>query len=311
MKERKSGKAFFGVFRGGDAIFAVPHCQRVAGSKDVSPWGHVFMKLLPALISLLLVVALSSPANAARKKRHHAAPAATTSQPVANEPVENEPMESQPGEKHPAATEPAATEGDSAPPALAAGHSVGAPAAQTSKSPALDFDFFGGQAGDGKTGANAAEDEERAAAARTRRWMLTTHQILGVATWLSLAGTVVIGQLNYNELWGGGGGKNTWQTPHRALVITTSALFAATGAFAIFAPTPYKKPLHFDTGLVHRIAVIGATLGMVTEGVLGWITTHQADAGNPHNARTMAQIHQIVGYTTLGFLTVAGTVWLF
>jgi hypothetical protein len=94
-------------------------------------------------------------------------------------------------------------------------------------------------------------------------------------------------------------------------VISTSVAFAATAAFAIFAPTPYKKPLRFDTGLVHRIAVIGASLGMVSEGLLGWWTTHQANAGNPNNLRTMARVHQIVGYSTFGLLTIAGTVWLF
>ncbi len=141
--------------------------------------------------------------------------------------------------------------------------------------------------------------------------MLIVHQTLGITTWAAMLATVVIGQLNYNELWGGGSGSPKWQTPHRALVITTSALFATTGAFSLLAPTPYKRPLRFDTGLVHRIAVIGATAGMVAEGFLGWITTHQADAGNPHNAKTLAQTHQIIGYTTFGFLTVAGAVWLF
>jgi hypothetical protein len=141
--------------------------------------------------------------------------------------------------------------------------------------------------------------------------MLKTHQTLGIATWLLMAGTVTIGQLNYNQLYGGGGESTKWQTPHQILVLSTSVAFAATAAFAIFAPTPYKKPMRFDTGLVHRIAVIGATLGMVTEGVLGWWTTHQANAGNPNNLRTMARTHQIVGYSTFGFLTIAGTVWLF
>jgi len=180
--------------------------------------------------------------------------------------------------------------------------------------PPLDFDFFGdkaGGAGSGNVGGELSpEDAALAGQARTRRWMLETHQILGIATWVALAATVGIGQLNYNELYGGGG-SNKWQTTHRALVVSTSALFAAAATFALLAPTPYKKPLRFDTGLVHRIAVIGATAGMLAEGVLGWITTHQADAGNPHNLRTMARTHQIVGYTTLGFLTIAGTVWVF
>jgi len=188
----------------------------------------------------------------------------------------------------------------------------------TSEKPAggkqgLDFDFFGGQPGEGgqPTEASKAAAADAEAKGHTRRWMLRTHQILGIHTWVLMTGTVIVGQLNYNELYGGGSGDRKWQSPHRVLVLSTSVAFAATAAFAIFAPNPYPKPLHFDTGLVHRIAVIGATLGMVAEGVLGWTATHQADAGNPNHLRTMARAHQIVGYTTLGFLTVAGTVWLF
>jgi hypothetical protein len=239
------------------------------------------MKLLPVLIPLSLVLGFSAPASAAKRKSHAPADAAETDS------------------KRPAEEEPASS-GDQGPDA---------------KKPALDFDFFGGQpggsvqSGEGAPTGALTLDVERQE--RTRRWMLKTHQTLGITTWLAMVATVTIGQLNYNQLYGDGGGKNTWQTPHRALVITTSALFAATATFSILAPTPHKKPLQFDTGLVHRIAVIGATLGMVAEGVLGWITTHQADSGNPHNLKAMAQAHQIVGYTTLGFLTIAGAVWVF
>ena len=178
--------------------------------------------------------------------------------------------------------------------------------------PALDFDFFGGQAG-GPATPNPTVDPAAAeieGKSQTRRWMLKVHQTLGITTWALMVGTVVVGQLNYNQLWGGGGGSTKWQTPHRVLVLSTSILFTTTATFSIFAPKPYDKPLRLDTGLVHRIAAIGATLGMVSEAVLGWITTHQANAGNPHS-RTMARTHQIIGYSTLGFLTVAGTVWVF
>jgi hypothetical protein len=246
------------------------------------------MKLLPVLIALPLATALATPTSAASKP-HHRPPA------------------------EPAA--PAATDSGQAPENKPAAHTPAAGAqSPDAQKPALDFDFFGGPAGGTAAagGSSDAEALELSRQSRTRRWMLRTHQVLGITTWASMLATVIVGQLNYNRLYGDPGpDPNKWQTPHRGLVISTSVLFAATATFAILAPTPHKKPLRFDTGLVHRIAVIGATLGMVTEGVLGWITTHQADAGNPHNLRGMALTHQIVGYATLGFLTVAGTVWLF
>jgi hypothetical protein len=141
--------------------------------------------------------------------------------------------------------------------------------------------------------------------------MLTVHQTLGITTWALMAATVIVGQLNYNQLYGGGGGSTKWQGTHRALVISSTAAFATTASFSLLAPTPYKKPLRFDTGLVHRIAVSAATLGMLTQVILGWRTTHQAQAGNPNGLRDIARAHQVVGYTTLGFLTVAAAVWVF
>jgi hypothetical protein len=183
----------------------------------------------------------------------------------------------------------------------------------------LDFDFFGAQTHASQAQAipagqaliNDPREKLLADQAQTRRWMLRVHQTLGLATWALLVATSVIGQLNYNQLYGGGGGKIKWQGPHRILVISSSTAFAATASFSLLAPTPYKKPLRFDTGLVHRIAVSAATLGMLTQIVLGWRTTHQAAAGNPNGLRDMARAHQVVGYTTLGFLTVAAAVWVF
>jgi len=251
------------------------------------------MKTLPVLLIVPLLLALSNPAYAHKKKKatkHHTTPASETS-------------ETQ-GEKPEQAGSPAAPEGEEA----------GATGGAKDSKGALNFDFFGDQAGSKKVAAESgesnAEVDDVEAKAQTRRWMLKTHQTLGIATWLLMASTVIVGQLNYNQLYGGGGGSTKWQTPHRYLVLSTSVAFAATGAFALFAPTPYKKPLHFDTGLVHRIAVIGATLGMLAEGWLGWVATHEADAGN-RQSRSMARNHQIIGYTTFGFLTIAGTVWIF
>jgi hypothetical protein len=234
-----------------------------------------------ASIALAAAVVTAPPAEAAKKKK------AEVSKPEASEQVavepQPQPLEAQPESK---------------------------PEGQ----PSLDFNFF-----DQGAGASPAAPNERPnlladpaaeAKAETRRWMLRTHQTLGIATWMLMVGTVVIGQLNYNELYGGGG-STKWQTSHRILVISTSTTFAATAAFAIFAPTPYKKPLRFDTGLVHRIAVTGAALGMAAEAILGWETTHRANAGNPHSLRTLARTHQVIGYTTLGFLTIAGAVWFF
>lgn len=188
-------------------------------------------------------------------------------------------------------------------------HPALAEAAKTPANPALDFNLFDES---GSAPATAPGDADAIAAkALTRRSRLRTHQILGTITWTLMAATAVIGQLNYNDTYGGGQGSGRWLMPHRILSYSTAAAFATTATFALLAPQPYRKPLSLDTALVHRIAVIGASAGMVTQVVLGFITARQAQAGNDRNLKTMAKTHLAVGYTTLGFMTVAGAVWMF
>jgi hypothetical protein len=179
--------------------------------------------------------------------------------------------------------------------------------------PQLGFDFFdepGRPSLLSPSGANPG-DNAVAAAVQKRRHRLEVHQVLGLTTWGLMLAASVIGQLNYYELYGGGSGSGTWLLPHRVLVYSTAIMFGATAGYALLAPTPYPKPLKLDTGLVHRIAVIGATAGMVAQIVLGFITARTADAGNPDNLQRNAQIHEVIGWTTFGFMTAAGAVWVF
>jgi hypothetical protein len=185
-----------------------------------------------------------------------------------------------------------------------------APAPAPSDKPAgLDFNFFENAAApDADSAAKSANISDLS---MKRRHRLETHQLLGLGTWAFMAASCIIGQLNYNDLYGGGSGRGSYMMPHRLLVYTSAGLFTATGIYALLAPQPYKKPLKFDTGLIHRAAAIGATAGMVAEVVLGFITARAADSGNPTGLKRMAQIHDVVGWTTFGFMTVAGTAWLF
>jgi hypothetical protein len=175
----------------------------------------------------------------------------------------------------------------------------------------LDFEFFGPE--DASTSGTHSADKiaNTSALAQKRRHRLGIHQFLGLTTWAFMGASCIIGQLNYHDLYGGGSGRGSYQMPHRLLVYSTAGLFTATGIYALLAPQPYKKPLKFDSGLIHRIAAIGATAGMVAEVVLGFITARTADAGNPSGIKQMATIHDAVGWTTFGFMTAAGTAWIF
>lgn len=183
------------------------------------------------------------------------------------------------------------------------------PAAAPVPNPALDFDLFA----DDKGAASSSGDVEKVtAAANLRRKRLHTHQTLGLVTWGLMAVTAVVGQLNYDDVYGSGGGRTGhYLWPHRLLGYATAGTFATAAGYALFAPTPYKQPLKLDSSLVHRIAVVGAALGMVAQVALGFYTARKADAGNPDGLATDAKTHLVIGYATLGMLTIAGAAWVF
>jgi hypothetical protein len=129
-----------------------------------------------------------------------------------------------------------------------------------------------------------------------RRTMLQLHQYGGYATMATLTVAVVLGQLNYLDKYGGGGDTGRWTTPHTIAAFTAAGVFAATGVLAVLAPSPLEKPSRVDTVTLHKIAMVVATAGMVTQIVLGPIIGSKE---GQLSQRDFALAHQIVGYTTL------------
>jgi hypothetical protein len=80
----------------------------------------------------------------------------------------------------------------------------------------------------------------------------------------------------------------------------------------MLAPKPFKIETHgFDARTIHRVGTLLASAGMVTEVVLGFVAARQADTGNPADRRSLARTHEVVGYSTLGVLTIAAGAWVF
>src|SRR3954467_969507 len=131
---------------------------------------------------------------------------------------------------------------------------------------------------------------------RRRRTMLQLHQIGGFATLATMTATVVLGQLNYMDKYGGGGDFGTYKTAHSISAYTTAAVFTATGLLAFLAPNPFEKPLRVDPATMHKGSMIVATAGMATQIILGIAT---AGKEGTVAQRDLALAHQIVGYTTL------------
>jgi hypothetical protein len=151
-----------------------------------------------------------------------------------------------------------------------------------------------------------AQQKELLGKLALRRKMLQLHQLGGFVTVGAMGLTVAVGQVNYADKYGGGGDTQKWMVLHRWLGIGTAAVFAATGALAIFAPSPLDKPLRLDTATVHKTAMAIATAGMIAQIILGPII---ASKEGQLSQRDWALAHQVVGYTTF-LATATGAVVL-
>jgi hypothetical protein len=144
---------------------------------------------------------------------------------------------------------------------------------------------------------------------KTRRAMLQWHQGFGIATAALMAGTVITGQLNYSDRFGGGGSSGQYEGWHDTLEAATVVSFATAGLLAILTPTPFEhKSDGVDTVTVHKWTMLVATIGMGAEVPLGiWTVTREGYV----NQGTLALTHLIVGYVTAAALTAGATALFF
>ena len=144
--------------------------------------------------------------------------------------------------------------------------------------------------------------------AKIRRGMLTAHQTVGFVTLASLAATLVIGQLNYQDRYVTGDFTGRYKLPHLGLSIATTGLFAGTGFLALFAPNPYPKPYKLDSAMVHRVAMAAATAGMLAQIILGPIIT--ARIGYDDQPK-LALSHLVIGYASWAFMATGVVAYYF
>jgi hypothetical protein len=159
----------------------------------------------------------------------------------------------------------------------------------------LNFDLFGEQKPPPPI--NLAAIDRRV---HTRRAMLKAHQALGFITLGLLAASLVIGQLEYADKYGGGGDTGRYTLAHAGLSGTTTVVFAATGIVALAAPNPYPKPIKLDAALVHKVSMALATAGMLAQIILGPVT---ASREGKLDQRDYAAAHLGIGWATFGFMT--------
>lgn len=214
-----------------------------------------------------------------------------------------------PGPPPAAPATPAAQAAPATPPAAPDPAATPAPAAPAGAAD-LNFDLLdeGKKPDAGPTPEELKRRQAIERGARIRRPMLTAHQALGFATLAALTATVVIGHLNYYDKYQSGDFSGRYSLAHEGLGISTSILFGATGLLAVFAPNPYPKPIRLDTALIHKISMILATAGMVTQVILGPVTSNRVgrlDQGS------LALAHVVTGYATWAFMATGTFVYFF
>ena len=170
------------------------------------------------------------------------------------------------------------------PPPPAAAPTATPPAATPPSS--LDFDLLGASK------ATPTVDDK---ALRTRRTLLDWHQGVGLAMAGLQVATTVVGQLNYDDKFGGAN-TNKYALTHSVLAYSTFATFVAAGALALAAPAAPERRDGFDRISLHKLSMFTATGAMAGQIVLGIWTTGREGY---QNQQGVATAHLVLGYVTL------------
>lgn len=202
-----------------------------------------------------------------------------------------------------------ATSGPESPPAPPAAPASAPAAATATADSGFDFDLFVDQPAAKPVplvpDPKRIEFERRV---KLRRKVLQLHQGFGFTTLGLLAVTLILGQLNYLDKYGGGDLTGRYQYPHLALASLSTVSFATTGLLALLAPTPYKKELKADRALLHKVMMTLATAGMVAQVIMGPLASSMD--GNL-NQRGLALGHLVTGYASWAFMATGMMAFVF
>jgi len=184
----------------------------------------------------------------------------------------------------------------------------------------------------------AGDLDDFAAQLRARRELGAIHRGFGIATWGAMLATVVLGFIQYYNLYGAFGGPA--DTPcvrgeavfgqdqcygdpwvHRIAAWTTTALYGTTFVLSLTMPDPSDLDhargdladhvrIHKALRWVHFVGMIlQIGLGMVTSQAASWFDIDRAN--NFETLQALATVHQAIGLVTFGTLTVAGALMIF
>lgn len=191
--------------------------------------------------------------------------------------------------------------------------------------------------GEGETESGGADDMQAyAEQLRQRRELGDIHRAFGIATWGSMLVTVVLGAIQFHNLYGGLGGREDtpcvqgnavfgqsqcWGVPYPHLVsaMATTAFYGTTFVLSLTLPDPDNLS-EGDNTLAANLRAHKALrwvhlAGMAAQLFLGFANTMHwfgLDRANDFDAqRVLASIHQGVGWVTFGALSAAAALMIF
>lgn len=179
-------------------------------------------------------------------------------------------------------------------------------------------------------------DARYAAAVRQRMETGQIHRAMGIATWFPMTFTVIMGMIQYYNLYGFGAGRDDnpcatgsaaigqdqcWGTPWPHLIgaALTSALYTVTLSFSIglLLNDPNEvltgRGAYSDRIRIHAVLALVHLAGMLAQTVVGVGLANNwfGDRANDYSTmQTIAGVHQAIGWTTWGAFTGAGLLML-
>ncbi len=184
-----------------------------------------------------------------------------------------------------------------------------------------------------KSDAPVAAEDDYESELKHRNALIKIHRPLGIATWAAMTAAVVLGTIQYYNLYGffddigsnpcvtgdaifGQGQCRGTPWPHAIAAGVTTGLYAATFTVSLMMPDPDDlasgKGEFSDTLRLHKLLRWVHFSGMVLQAVLGVVIANAFDRANDYGTlQTLATVHLASGLITYGALTWAGALMTF
>lgn len=185
--------------------------------------------------------------------------------------------------------------------------------------------------------ASAPSKEEYAEQVKTRSSLSDIHRVMGIATWGAMTGTLVLGTIQYYNLYGFGAGIGSNPcvegtavfgqdqcsgTPwlHLGGGLLTAGLYSTTFALSLAMPDPNNlaegKGAFADKLRLHKTLRWVHFAGMIAQMGLGFLIANSEviglDRANDYGAlQALSTVHLGIGLVTWGAMTWAGALFTF